>query len=500
VSNPSPTPDVPDRPPFVTRWIANAFSLDVRALAFLRITLGILLVWIWFSHLGVLGPLFTDDGVFSRAARMEIEQIDPYHFNGWIPSLQMLGGSLAWQLVLWGIAIVSAFFVLVGFRTKISLFVSYILLFGLHERFPAITQGGDVLFRLMIFWAMFLPLDQVWSRSHGDPSLPRRGTVVSFGTAGLILQLGLMYTFTALLKTSPIWQSEFSAAYYALAHGHYTNEFGQRLLAFPDLLKFGTMGAYFLELIVPAFLLLPVMAATARIFVVSSMILFHLGLALCMTLGTFPWICIACWVCVLPSPFWNRVHWFLTRDEMPEKPGMPMGIGSWVQNLIAAFLIVYVVLLNVRKLENSYAQVGTPPLCYLAKATGLEQCWLMFAPHPVLHSRYVLLEGHLADGRVVNLLHPGQPFAESIPEAMGTTFPNQYWRRCAATMFEFDEPIQQKGFADYFARQWNASHAAEDRVVRVRMAILKQITPPPDASRGVNPQPDREDVLDVKVD
>ena len=322
---------------------------------------------------------------------------------------------------------------------------------------------------------------------------------MSAGTAAFVVQLGCVYLFTALLKTSPIWRDEFTAGYYALGHQHHTNALGDWLIQFPALLKIGTCAAFLLELLGPILLFAPVGAAAVRTAVVLAMVAFHLGLVATMSLGTFPWICIVYWLCLLPAPAWDGLDAVLARAR-PAAGAVPLrGVGSWTANAVAAVLLLYVVALNVRRLDGWHAQVGGPPVWHLGRVVGLDQYWTMFAPHPYLFSRFTRLEGHLADGRVVNLEHPGEPFHEATPAAQGDTYPDQYWRRCCCSMFEQNDAVHQKGFALYFARQWDATHGPEERVTRVRFLLFLQPTPPPGVVPAAPPEVVRQTVLDLDL-
>jgi hypothetical protein len=491
VSSESATPETP---PAVTRWLLQNFALDVRALAALRIGLALLLLWDWTAHLSLLGPLFTDDGVLSRSARQEMTC--DFHVYWWV-SLQMLSGTLLWQQTLAGIALVAAGLLLLGYRSKPALVVSYVLLVGLHGRFPSLTQGGDVLLRCLMFWMLFLPLDQKWSLSRRRDELPERGNVVSFGTAAFVLQLLAMYLFTVLLKKSPQWWTELTAAYYALGHAQFTNSFGEWLMQYPRLLQLGTLGSIVLEALVPIALLVPFANSKIRLVLPFVMIAFHASLSAAMTLGTFSWICALYWLAFLPPSFWDRVERWLGSNAT--RTAGTTAFGSWASSLIIAFLVVYLGLLNIRRLEYGFAEVGTPPLSYLGKALGIDQYWAMFSPKPFPYSRWIRLEGHTADGRVVNLLHPGEPFPERTPAALGSTYPDQYWRRCASAMFELPQPSQQRGYAAYFARLWNESNRGVDRVARVRMMVMMQETPPPGTPREAPPHVTAEPILEFDV-
>src|SRR5205085_1218693 len=115
---------------------------------------------------------------------------------------------------------------------------SWLFLVSLHARNPMVLDAGDALLASFVFWAMFLPLGAAFSVDRAlDPSReppPRR--VFSAATVAVLLQVAILYWFTAALKTGPEWRSEGSAVYYALRTPYFVQPFGRLLLRFPALL------------------------------------------------------------------------------------------------------------------------------------------------------------------------------------------------------------------------------------------------------------------------
>jgi len=465
-------------------WLVRVFALDLRALVALRVGLAVLLLTDLAVRARDIVAHYTDEGVLPRSARiaMEWDFCEP-----WWLSLHMLSGSVWWQVVLFTIAAIAAAMLLVGYKTKPALFVSWLLLLSLHGRFPLLTQGGDALLRCMLFWSLFLPINGRCEMADGR----KNGYVASFGTAAFIVQLAIMYLFTAMLKTGPAWRSDFSAAYYALSIDHFTSELGYALVGYPRLLQLLTFASILLEWTGPLLLLLPIWHTGVRTAVPLSFIGFHLGLAATMDLGTFPWICILFWAVLLPPCVWN---WFdkslriareclgirkLVVDKHDSRASEVQVVGSFAMNTIAAFLMAYVVLLNIHRLRHPRAMVGTPPLSLVSRVTGLDQYWNMFSPAPYKFGGWLRIEGETADGRVVNLYRPGEPLPDTKPANVSATYPTQYWRRCLVTMYEFQERSHIEGGLRYFARQWNASHEGHDQVVRARFVHMVEPVPPP---------------------
>jgi hypothetical protein len=371
---------------------------------------------------------------------------------------------------------------LVGYRTKLALAASWLLLYSVQARFPMLLQGGDVLLRCLLVWLMFLPLDHCWSWSapRSTPATGAAQRIVSLATTGLLVQLACMYFFSALLKTSPLWLENFHATYFALRIDHFTSPFGYLLAEYPRLLQGITAITLAVELLGPMLLFVP--WRPLRWIVPCTFIGFHAGLVACLDLGTFPWICIVYWAALLPSPFWHGVSTLVQR-YMPSQSTLPSEqrttthvplrvYGSRELNLVAGFLLLYVLLLNIGKLRHPFATVGPAPLSYVAKLTGLNQYWNMFAPGPYQYSSWLRIEGEQADGTLVNLFAPHRPLDDQRPDYVSGQYPTQYWRRCLVMAFEFGEPVHQQGVLRYFTQQWNAKHHGAQQVVKARLVHM----------------------------
>jgi hypothetical protein len=331
------------------------FSLDLRSLAVFRIGLGVMLLQEWLNRLVDLRLHYTDDGVLPRAA---------IGANGPI-SLFMLSGSAWWAGTLMGVGCVFALLMIVGWRTQFFTFLSWFLLIGVHGRNMAIMQGGDQVMRMLLFWALFLPLGACYSLDAFRAG-PRewRPRVLSVGTVAYVAQICLLYWFAAAWKTAPEWRTDFTAVYLALSLDGFATPLGHWLLNFPTLLKGLTAGTMILEIFGPALLFLPVANARLRLVSIASFILFHTGLGLTMELGNFPWICCLAWVALLPAWFWDRLE---ARLRSPRRAGLVVyydgghpGHRRFVE-AVRSFLLLY---------ESKAVPAGPGQLSARARAAG----------------------------------------------------------------------------------------------------------------------------------
>src|SRR4030095_15198657 len=100
-------------------------------------------------------------------------------------------GSSGYQVMLLGIAIVLATALLAGFETRLATIGSWLMLVSIHHRVPPILSGAEILLRMLLFWSMFLPLQQMWSldrrrEKRRSGNLPE-GRVLSVASAAILL-------------------------------------------------------------------------------------------------------------------------------------------------------------------------------------------------------------------------------------------------------------------------------------------------------------------------
>ncbi|MBD1896331.1 HTTM domain-containing protein [Coleofasciculus sp. FACHB-129] len=298
------------------RKLEELFGLDLRSLALFRIGLALLVVTDLINRSKDLKAHYTDFGILPRAPLIE------QFLNSWFWSVHLFSGQALFQSFLFLFAGFIAFALLIGYRTRFVTIVSWALLVSLHSRNPMVLSAGDIEFRLLLFWAMFLPLGACYSvdsaLNSSSKALPER--ILSGATVALTLQICFVYWFTWALKSDPIWWKEGSAVYYALSIDQFATPIGQFFLGFPPpLLVFLTYTTLGIELLGPFLLFIPIRTSFFRLCAVVTFILLHLGFGLGLTLGLFPFISAIAWLVFIPSEFWNGIS---QRLQTPQRQGL----------------------------------------------------------------------------------------------------------------------------------------------------------------------------------
>lgn len=292
--------------------LREILGIDLRSLALFRAGLALCILFDLFVRAGELTDLQSDAGVLPRRGVLE--------FWDWrvLNSLHLASGSYWWQLFLWAVAAGAALCLLVGYRSRLMAVVSLLLLVSVQARTYATVQGSDDLLRVLLFWGCFLPLG---ARASIDAAMadglrpdshltqpPDHRLVFGFASVALILQAMAVYFVGALLKTSPIWFPDGNAVYYALSIDQFTTPLAKLVLELPvGLLQAITYFVWFLELVGPFFLFLPVFHLSFRLTVLAMIVAMHVGFLLLLEVGLFPYCSLLSLVPLIPGAVWDAL-------------------------------------------------------------------------------------------------------------------------------------------------------------------------------------------------
>lgn len=299
---------VPGRPAWqpksrIGRRLMELGSIDLRSLALFRLALGAILLGDLLVRSSDLVAHYTDFGILPRSALIE------QFLHPWFWSLHFFSGTWWGQALLFAVAAVFALMLLVGWRTRLATIMSWILLVSLQERNPMVNQGGDVLLRMLLFWAMFLPIGarySVDSALDSGSQSPAASRVFSFASLGLLLQPVLVYWFSVIYKSEQEWLIDGTGLYYALTIDQFAEPAAQWLLGLPWLLPWLTRAFYLLQLLGPILLFLPVWTGPVRTITAFIFASWHLSMTWFLAIGPFPWVGAAGVIPYLAPWFWEK--------------------------------------------------------------------------------------------------------------------------------------------------------------------------------------------------
>ena len=499
MSPPAATTESASRVRRSTAWLRAALTrrlgIDLRALAAFRIGLGAVLLADLLLRSRNLVIFYTDAGVLPRsllaANRPVISQL----------SIHTLSGDLLLQAGLFTLAGGCAIALLVGYRTRLAVLSSWLLLVSLHARNPLVLNGGDSLLRRLLFWGVFLPLGARWSldalagrtRRSRVPTGGMQGRVVGVAAAGLLIQVVLVYATNAGFKLgSGRWLSGDALAY-VLHLDEFTTPLGAALAEVPAVLS--VLETVWLGLLVGS---VGLVATTGwrRALLAGLFAGAHLWMAATMRLGVFPFVSVVALVPFLPSRVWDRVSAVAASagsgdiaDRLPSwlvatEPGAevehdggqpePASAGRWrrARTLARRGGKIAGVILIAGLLVWNAAAVGVvgPPDAVPGSLDPAEDSWDMFAAPPT-RDVLILAPATTEGGRQVDALHGGEVSWDPPPDG-AAWYPTNRWRKYLRSVWATDDPAVLHGVADGLCTRWSRTH--DSHVERVSLyAVLE---------------------------
>ena len=282
----------------MARLLPKFLTVDLRALAIFRIGLGMILICDIFNRAQDLTAHYTNKGLLPIGA-LTSEFYQTYHF-----SLNFINDTAFFQGLLFFLYLCTSFCFLIGYRSKLSSVLCWILLVSVQNRNPMVLQGGDDLLRLILFWSLFLPLGAVGSIDAAmRENRCEEKEICNPASFAILLQVAILYLMTSLLKSHPDWWPNFTASLNALYIEQFTTHLGVFIRQFEDLIKFSSMLVYLLE--ISAFFLLLSPFWFLRLFGLIALMGMHISFGLSMALGLFPFIDIAALVIFIPRQVWD---------------------------------------------------------------------------------------------------------------------------------------------------------------------------------------------------
>lgn len=445
----------------MNRYFSSVLTTDYRSLAFFRVGLGLIAVVDGIFRFCDLTAHYSDKGVISVKQAMVVS-----HQSGigaW--SLAFLSGSPAWAGFILISLIVCGIGLAIGYKTRLMTFVCWVMAVSIQLRNPFVLNGGDVLYRLLLFWSLWLPLGKVWSIDAKKHNFLHPGEPV-FVTP-VIFQLCVVYWFSALFKSHPIWRIEESALDHVAHLGSYTYRWVEFLWDKPVLSRWLTRLTLWFEESGPALLFVPFWRGSIRTLLVLSFSGFHLfGIAGLMNIGLFPAICTVAWLAVIPAEFWDRMTRLLhlpsrvgvAVSRMPKTNATHLGMNTSGWMLYLAMLLVAfnnVITLNPPKL----GWLMRRPLKEITNILHLNQRWRLFANRPMTRDGWFIVEAHFVNGEVGDLLRQGSPVAWDRPKQLREHYSNTRWRKLWLNAFHHRQPYVVNGLHDFLKHEWDETHS-----------------------------------------
>ena len=432
----------------------RAIGIDTRALAAFRMLTGLLIVGDVISRARNFSFYYTDDGVLSASLTQRLTSDGAFSVFYYTTDPTVMAGIFV-VTALVGVVLT------LGYQTRVMTVVAFLLVISFDHQNPLVTSYADVLFRLLLFWAIFLPLGERWSidallaatessedetgARSGDKSgehVDERGEhvderdrasaesgprrmVVGLASAAILTQMITMYVVNGIHKArSDMWGTT-DVAPLVLGINEMTFLLGDFMRQFPTLLGYGGVLWYYMMLTAWALVLL---RGKARIAFVALFVGGHMSFAVTVRIGAFAYVALAGLLLFLPPSFWDVVEtrgrqiWrsLAARASVPvsreavrqrvallpnpriESPGVGRGIRvAFTVVLMVGVLAILVVpaVAVVDDVDGTHESLDAT-----IDALSLDQPeWSVFAPSPRTTDRYYVVAAMTEEGEEYDL-------------------------------------------------------------------------------------------------
>ena len=451
--------------------VKGAYSLDLRALGLLRIGLGLTLLLDAVLRLSDLEAHYSNQGI------LPLEALFKYMWNDNYFSIFTISGNKFIILFLFIIYILSAIFLTVGLKVRWATFICYLFILSIHNRNPLIHQAGDDLMRLILFIGFFLPWDKRYALDESNYENLHFSNR-SFSIAGLayILQVAYVYFFSALLKTSPEWTSDFTALYYSLSLDQIALPVGKLIYPYYDLLKFLTAAVFYIELYLPFLLFVPIFNYVFRMTFILVVLGLHIGITLCLNVGLFPVIGIVSLLGLIPTEVMDVIGEKFKILNRRDHTHVKYFQEKFLVSIFAIIFIFYSISWNLETVgkKTTIRDLG---LYFPAHFLRIDQQWGMFAPAVFKDDGWFVFVGQTKNGREINL-DGSDSINYLTPSYRSGPFYKDRWRKYSENILLVNNSHFRTYFNSYLLNSWNEAASQDKKVDKVQMIYMKEVSLP----------------------
>lgn len=410
--------------------------------------------------------------------------------------MHLLSGAAWFEGLLFAVEAACAVALLLGWRARVATVLCFVLLVSRQTRNELVLFGPDMVLRIILFWAMFLPLGARWSldAARDRTAAPPAGRWLGVAGVGYLVQFSLVYVINGLMKTGPAWQTDHSAVARALTLDIYSRPPGVWLNQFDRVTTALTSLTLWIEIWGCLLLVLPVFNGWGRLLGCVLLGALQFGFNVTMDLGLFGPVMVGTMVGLLPAEFWDRGVRPLARrlrpawDKVWSVPApapssssgparkRPAVVAALLRDGVLLYLLALVVAVNVNGLPP---RAGRPPLRLpggqrLVTGVGLDQRFDMFAPDPQTEDGWFVMRGTLTNGETADVFSGARPATLDKPPSVVASYRGQRWGAVLIALgYPGADPYLDR-LARHLGDEWNRTHPVEEHLTMLEVIVMNQ--------------------------
>jgi vitamin K-dependent gamma-carboxylase-like protein len=491
-------------------WFGETSMLPLCAF---RSVLGLVLTFWYVDLLPDFKFFFSESGAFPHDVLLR--ERSPY-----LISLLDWTGSDLITIGFFLLGLLAAVCLLLGWHSRIAAVTNFVVLVSLQNRNLLPWDGADNVIRVTSFWLIFCPIERAYSIDALQAM--RRGCPFSIyapalGLRMLQLQIGCVYLVSAWAKLHGLAWLNGGALYYALNMGPAWNRSLAPVLSQLRLVVLvGTVGTLLFEVLFLPLVFSPWGQPWLKLIALIWGTAFHVIIALTLKLGWFSYVMVGSYV-LFVEPAWIERFVGHLKPLLIKPVGVLFRRLSKFDDRVDAFLSIFGQHLIGRRWTEDLSRLRRtrtalqyshnallitlfsgalwfaldptskaihrvaplpPAVAHFIQSIGLRQSWQMFSPHPYDFAGYVVVEGDLSNGSVVNLQEAG--YAQGGWKPMKPYYAGWYysrWTQIFNTMirdhiYGMPNPYLLP-YADNVCRSYNSDHSSDQphlQAIRIIMA------------------------------
>jgi len=262
-----------------------------KVLGLYRIAIGLVTIYCFALFAKDVTAFFSDRGLIPFSSVENNTHRDFHTILRWIGYPWSVKCALA-ALFLAGISFT------VGFYTRTSSILLFLLVLSFHERNQQVLNGGDVVLRTQLFLFMFAPagaalsLDSLIRRKRHPNEAAGPALVAPWAQRLMQFQIAIIYFVSAYAKWSGDLYRNGSAMYYVFGLIDFNIRGVERLMNYPVIYSGLTFAMLFVEIAIPFLMWFH----AARPYAVVMGLLLHLWIMIVMTIPVFGILMVATYI------------------------------------------------------------------------------------------------------------------------------------------------------------------------------------------------------------
>lgn len=434
-------------------YFQKRYFFDARVLSIGRIFIALIILVDLFYRYQNLVAHYTNEGVLPALVLKEY-----YPFYQYYISIHNFLDTILGQKILFGFHFLITLFLLIGYKTRIFTLLSFVMLLSLHHRNPVVLQGGDDLLRITLFYMIFLP----WGRFYSVDSIIEKNNVnkeidFSWIYVVFLLNISIVYLFSAFLKDAAEWRDSGTAIYYALSLDTLRIGIGNVLYKNFILMKILTgVVYYFFEIIVPLLLIFS-FNLFIRNFSAMMIIVLHLMIMSSLKVGIFPFVGVSTALMMV----------------VPQKNSIKVDLKTLFADKIIS-LIVFTLVLRYNLATINVVEI-TLFEDRLLNSIGLSQRWNMFSPGVKRYEGWLILRGIKSDNSEWDIIHNSPDIHYQRTEKNFNFIQGDRWRKFLENYEQRQYNFLKPYYCRYLIRKWNEEHK-DNSVEALNILFMKKTT------------------------